>query len=357
MKCKRVVSLFLTLIMVIGMFSIPVNAEGEIKVLLDGQKLDFDVPPQLINNRTMVPMRKIFEAMEANVDWNGDTQTVTATKDDITVIMQIDNTVITVKGENITLDVPPQLVDSRTLVPARAVAESLNAKVDWDGTTSTVYITSPNKSLEEIYKYPNPTIDFSNDDGTMSKLHLELRMLFEQTDFPENLFVNSELLKDAFVNDPESFLTYVDNEIWGKSMNTVIIRYMTESDEEFIIKSEEDIYKYLKDISDKYSLHAYQSYEVDTAKLSDDKYMILFSMADIYNCLKVPELDKLLLSNYIAVVYDAKNEKFSYYVLEKSLDGYYAICSINENMEHITHGFIDNNKRAFVENVLLISGK
>jgi len=87
-------------------------------------------------------MRKIFEAMGAVVDWNGDTQTVTATKEDITVIMQIDNKVINVNGENITFDVPPQLVDSRTLVPARAVAESLKAKVDWDGDTQTVIITS-----------------------------------------------------------------------------------------------------------------------------------------------------------------------------------------------------------------------
>ena len=128
MKCKKVVSLLLTLIIVIGMFAMPVNADGGIKVLLDGQELAFDVPPQLINDRTMVPMRKIFEAMGANVEWNGDTQTVTATKEDITVIMQIDNTVIKVNDETITLDVPPQLVDSRTLVPARAVAESLKAK-------------------------------------------------------------------------------------------------------------------------------------------------------------------------------------------------------------------------------------
>ncbi len=149
MKCKRVVSLFLTLVMVIGMFSIPVNAESEIKVLLDGQKLDFDVPPQLIDNRTMVPMRKIFEFMGASVEWDGDTQTVTATKGDITVIMQIDNNVINVSGEDITLDVPPQLADSRTLVPARAVAESLNAKVDWDGETATVIIKY--KALQNEY--------------------------------------------------------------------------------------------------------------------------------------------------------------------------------------------------------------
>ena len=357
MKCKKVVSLLLTLIVVIGMFIIPVNADNGIKVLLDGQELAFDVPPQLINNRTMVPMRKIFESMGANVEWNGDTQTVTATKEDITVIMQIDNTVIIVNGESIILDVPPQLVESRTLVPARAVAESLNAKVDWDGATNTVYITSHNKKIEEIYQYPNPIIDFSNDDGVMSNLHLELRLLFEQSAFPESLFENSELLSDAFVNDPEAFLTYVDNEVWGKCMNTVIIRYMTESDEEFVIASEDDIYKYLKDFSDKYSLHAYQNYEVDAVKVSEDNYMILFSMAEIYDNLKVPELDKMLLSNYIAVVYNSKTEKFSYYLLEKSLDGYYAFCSIDENMEHTTHSFIENSKKSFVENVLLISGK
>ena len=116
-------------------------------------------------------------------------------------------------------------------------------------------------------------------------------------------------------------------------------------------------YKYLKDFSDKYSLHAYQNYEVDAVKVSEDNYMILFSMAEIYDNLKVPELDKRLLSNYIAVVYNSKTEKFSYYLLEKSLDGYYAFCSIDENMEHTTHSFIENSKKSFVENVILISGK
>lgn len=151
MRCKRIVSLLLTLAMVIGVFSMPVfAAEDEIKVLLDGQELVFDVPPQLINDRTMVPMRKIFESMGASVEWEDSTQTVTATRGDITVIMQIDNNVIKVSGKDITLDVPPQLVDSRTLVPARAVAESLNAKVDWDNDTQTVIITSESEVASPI---------------------------------------------------------------------------------------------------------------------------------------------------------------------------------------------------------------
>lgn len=140
MKCKRILSLLFALVMTVSMFSIHVFAENKIKVMLDGQELAFDVPPQLIDNRTMVPMRKIFESMGASVGWDGDTQTATATKGDITVIMQINNNVINVSGNDVVLDVPPQLVDSRTLVPVRAVAESLNAKVNWDGETATVII-------------------------------------------------------------------------------------------------------------------------------------------------------------------------------------------------------------------------
>lgn len=348
---KKALCLVLTFLIACGMLSSTVFAENGIKVLLDGEELVFDVSPQLINDRTMVPMRKIFESMGAEVAWDGDTKTVTAIKGDTTVIMQIENNVIKVNGEDITLDVAPIIADSRTLVPLRAVAESLKAKVDWDGETKTVFITSPSGKGEEIYNYPNPTVDFSNDDGTMSKLHLELRKMFEQTVFPKSIFQNAEYIKDAFVNDPETFLAYVDNDVWGISMNTVIIRYMEQSDEEYTIENEEDIYKHINDIADKYSLHAYQNYEIDALKLTEDKYMMLFSMADIYDDLKVPELDKLLLSNYISVVYDAVNNKFSYYLLEKSLDGNYAFCSINENLEHTTIGIIQNNKKAFVESV------
>jgi len=55
--------------------------------------------------------------------------------------MQVDNVVMKVNGEDIILDVPPQLIDSRALVPVRAVAEGLDAAVDWDGETQTVIIT------------------------------------------------------------------------------------------------------------------------------------------------------------------------------------------------------------------------
>ncbi|MGN0149259.1 MAG: copper amine oxidase N-terminal domain-containing protein [Clostridia bacterium] len=61
-------------------------------------------------------------------------------KDDITVTLQINSNTLYRNGESKTLDVPARLVDDRTLVPIRAVAEAFDYNVDWDGTAQTVTI-------------------------------------------------------------------------------------------------------------------------------------------------------------------------------------------------------------------------
>lgn len=118
--------------------SAPVSSE--ISVKLNGSALSFDVAPQIINDRTMVPMRKIFESMGATVDWNQDTKTVTSVKGDKTISMTIDSAEMTVNGAAVALDSAPTIVDDRTLVPVRAIAEAFGSTVDWDGATKTVTI-------------------------------------------------------------------------------------------------------------------------------------------------------------------------------------------------------------------------
>lgn len=172
---KRIICAILTFVLAFSNFCVLGFADEGINVTLNGELLTFDVSPQSINGRTMVPMRKIFEAMGAIVNWDNENQIVTAVKDDITVIMQINNAVIRVNNDEILLDVPPQVVDSRTLVPARAVAESLNAEVLWDGETKTVIITEKNidSNIDDNVKdglstdflcLPNPTILYGIDD-------------------------------------------------------------------------------------------------------------------------------------------------------------------------------------------------
>ncbi|MDO4744619.1 MAG: stalk domain-containing protein, partial [Clostridia bacterium] len=117
-------------------------ADDTIKVLLNGTAIDFqDVAPQIINSRTMVPLRAIFEALGASVEWDDATKTVTAVKGDVTIKMTIGASSFTRNDESVALDSPATIVDSRTLVPVRAIAESFGSEVGWDGATKTVTIT------------------------------------------------------------------------------------------------------------------------------------------------------------------------------------------------------------------------
>lgn len=142
---KKIVALLLAVITLVS--SVGAFAEQLVTVTLDGQEIEFDVPAQVINDRTMVPMRKIFEALGASVDWVEAEQGIVAIKDSKLIAMKIDSPVLVIAdvstGEQnrIELDVPPMILDSRTLVPVRAISESLGIKVDWAAETQTVVLT------------------------------------------------------------------------------------------------------------------------------------------------------------------------------------------------------------------------
>ncbi|MGQ9756185.1 MAG: stalk domain-containing protein [Desulfotomaculales bacterium] len=113
---------------------------SRITVLLNGRPLSFDQPPVIINGRTMVPLRAIFQALGAEVNWDGATQTVTATRGDTVIILVIGSPVAFKDGQAVILDQPALLMAGRTMVPLRFIAEALGAEVNWDGTTQTVTI-------------------------------------------------------------------------------------------------------------------------------------------------------------------------------------------------------------------------
>jgi hypothetical protein len=111
-----------------------------IKVFLDGEGMSFEVPPFIEQDRTMVPFRAIFEALGAVVQWDNNSKTVTAVRDNIEIILAIDGPAYK-NGETISLDVPAMIVNSRTFVPLRFVSEALGGTVTWENTNKTVTIT------------------------------------------------------------------------------------------------------------------------------------------------------------------------------------------------------------------------
>jgi hypothetical protein len=116
------------------------------KVILNGKTLTFDIPPEIDNGRTFVPLRTIFEALGAQINWDDNTKTVTATKDSLVIVLKIGESNAHVNNEIVSLDAPAKIVSGRTLVPLRFVSEAMGSTVDWDGITKTVTISSSTES-------------------------------------------------------------------------------------------------------------------------------------------------------------------------------------------------------------------
>lgn len=144
---KKIIPIILSLTVV--MSGCTTLAEEKIKVTLDGQAMDFDVAPIIQNDRVLVPMRAIFEELHCSVDYTDidGKQIITAKNDDNTISLEIGSNEMTVNDEKVSLDTVPVIIDDRTLVPLRAVSEALDCNVDWDGDTKTVAI-APHKYNE-----------------------------------------------------------------------------------------------------------------------------------------------------------------------------------------------------------------
>ena len=163
---KRIFSIMLSALMVFGIsaYAEPEQDTEETKLIapaLDEKTIDIkltigeklmifegdigiplDVPPTIINDRTMVPLRAIFEALGAVVDWDDETKTVFAINKDKMIVMQIGQDVMYVNEERKELHSPSVIIDGRTLVPVRAIAEAFGNTVDYNEETKTVTITN-----------------------------------------------------------------------------------------------------------------------------------------------------------------------------------------------------------------------
>lgn len=149
---KKIFKFSLAILLLITCLVTTIFANG-ISVTLNGVKIDFaDQEPTIVEGRTLVPLRAIFEALGASVEWDGATSTVTSQKDSTTISLTIGSNVLYRNGEAKTLDVPAQIMNGRTMVPARAVAEAYGVKVDWDGYTQTVILNQESVTATFDYK-------------------------------------------------------------------------------------------------------------------------------------------------------------------------------------------------------------
>ena len=110
------------------------------KIEYQRRLLAFETAPVIEEGRILVPMRFLFEQMGADVEWNQETQTATATMNNTAVAFSINDTSAEVNGAAATMDVPARLINDKTMVPLRFLSENMGYTVTWDEATRTAVI-------------------------------------------------------------------------------------------------------------------------------------------------------------------------------------------------------------------------
>lgn len=118
----------------------------DIKVYINNNRINYDTMPININNRILVPVRATFDALGADIEWFGEIQTVIATSGSTLIVLKIDNPLLIVSDvqtqgiKTIELDCPPVLLNSKTMIPLRAVAEIFDYQVNWSEENKSIFI-------------------------------------------------------------------------------------------------------------------------------------------------------------------------------------------------------------------------
>ncbi len=161
---KKIVSFILVLMLVLSTMAFTVLADGEITVMVNGEKLETDVPAQpmpvydesgnYVGDRVMVPIRAISEKLNCDVAWDPETHGITLyRKNNLYIMWEGREAAFHLAGKCLSkgyiMDVPPTIVDGRTLLPVRAVSEIMGASVEWIGATNTVDIKYDLGSIEK----------------------------------------------------------------------------------------------------------------------------------------------------------------------------------------------------------------
>ena len=127
---------------------------GDPMMMVNGEEKEIDpglgTTPVIINDRTLLPVRAIVEELGGTVGWNGDTREVTLGYSDSEIVLTIDSTSAALNGTAQTLDTAPTIINDRTMLPIRFIAEGFGLGVEWNGDTQKITITTHSENGAEV---------------------------------------------------------------------------------------------------------------------------------------------------------------------------------------------------------------
>lgn len=200
-----------------------------IKVVLNGDEIVFPIDPIIENGSVLVPFRKIFEHLGAEVHWRPDARTVTAQKEGSTIQLTIGSKIAIVNGIERELDVPARIINGHTVVPLSFLREPLGARILWEQWEQTVYIFSESHiAVEHSTNWQYSTIQHVPDNfqgyGWADSSHIigsslindgPVKAVYVTDPNSSDLFLLAELL-DRFVISPDgsTMAWAAQGEIW-----------------------------------------------------------------------------------------------------------------------------------------------
>ena len=232
MKKKNVISKILLLLLVLSSFIFSgYKIQKPIKIYINGQLVESDQPPLIIDNRTFVPIRVIAEDLGATVDYNNKDRIVTIRRDKTNILLTIGDDIARISSDVETrpaiLDAPAFLRNDRTYLPLRSISELFGMQVDWDGGKRAVYIKEKSylpdyinrdnaleEALERLSKlgiFKNEKVYFEVDDYEMKldggSYEGYLVTLRKDNPIDENL---TEMMGQYFINKKGTLLMEYD---------------------------------------------------------------------------------------------------------------------------------------------------
>lgn len=237
----------LPLVLALAVFSssVPVFA-SDITVNVNSEKVVFeDQEPVIKDNRTLIPLRGVMEKMGAEVYYIDSIQTVSIEKGTTDVTLKIGDNVISINDEKKELDVAPVIINDRTMVPIRAIAEAFGAEVLWDENTKTVDINMP----EEKTILDKSDVTYEAQEDNFSSKATENWMLKTEN--------GTEVLKVTLV-----YPQLNDKSASSSGINSYISSYVHAMATKYIEENQEAMLKTLYDLGSDYRTNEiYISYE------------------------------------------------------------------------------------------------
>lgn len=170
MMPNKLIAVVLVFLVLFGIGVYPCSASDDITLVINGKTVDSDVNPMIINGRTMVPVRILFDTFGADVLWNESLRQVIISTATSVIVFTIGSKTAYIDGVGRTVDVPPTIVDGRTLVPIRFISDVLHYDVVWNGSARTVYVSGKKSETAPDDNKPNMPDDEREEELVLAEL-------------------------------------------------------------------------------------------------------------------------------------------------------------------------------------------